>query len=242
MNQLKLETNPRSGRLTVKSRESLARVTGGFSNPGKMPGRAWSISAKRCHVGSELRKIAGTVCSDCFALKNNYRFGPVQAALARRLAAFERDSERWMEAIIIAIDDLALHTKNGKWFRWFDSGDLQSVRMLEILVEIARRLPHVNFWLPTREYKQRKDGTPPIVQSYCEKHGTEWPSNFTVRLSGHFHDMAGPSRIARELNCVISEVVTGGGFDCPSSRQGNHCGECRRCWSKEEFKVIYRKH
>ena len=32
-------------------------ITGGLSNPSKMPGKAYSIPASRCHVGSRLAKL-----------------------------------------------------------------------------------------------------------------------------------------------------------------------------------------
>ena len=44
-------------------------ITGGLSNPSKMPGKAYSIPASRCNVGSRLAKVKGSVCEGCYALK-----------------------------------------------------------------------------------------------------------------------------------------------------------------------------
>ncbi len=38
------------------------------------------------------------------------------------------------------------------FFRWFDSGDLQSVEMVRDIVAVAERTPEIRHWLPTREY------------------------------------------------------------------------------------------
>jgi len=39
-------------------------ITGGLSNPSKMPGRAYSIPASRCNVGSKLAKRLGCQTSE----------------------------------------------------------------------------------------------------------------------------------------------------------------------------------
>ena len=57
---------------------------GGLSAPSKMPSYAWSISAKRCNIGSKLAKVEGSVCHKCYALKGRYMFPMVQNAHLRR--------------------------------------------------------------------------------------------------------------------------------------------------------------
>ena len=63
---------------------------GGLSKPSKMPGYGYSISAKKCHVGSRLRKIENSVCSTCYALKGRYVFDNVKKAHANRFRAMKR--------------------------------------------------------------------------------------------------------------------------------------------------------
>ena len=58
---------------------------GGFSRPSKMPCPAYSIPASLCKVGGKLRKVEGSVCGKCYAMKGNYNYPAVRAALARRL-------------------------------------------------------------------------------------------------------------------------------------------------------------
>ncbi len=45
-----------------------------LSKPSKMPGYGWSTPASRCITGSKLRRIKGSVCHGCYAMKNRYVF------------------------------------------------------------------------------------------------------------------------------------------------------------------------
>ena len=46
------------------------KITHTLSKPGKMPGPAYSISAKNCITGAKLAKVPGSVCAGCYALKD----------------------------------------------------------------------------------------------------------------------------------------------------------------------------
>ena len=92
-------------------------ITGGLSAPSKMPGPAYNLPASQCITGSKLAKVAGTVCHGCYALKGRYRFSNVQAALQRRAASVGH--YLWVKAMSVLV-------KREPWFRWHDSGDIQS--------------------------------------------------------------------------------------------------------------------
>ena len=61
--------------------KQLEVITGGLSAPSKMPCHSFSISAKRCKVGSKLRKVVGSTCNKCYALKGRYVFPNVERAM-----------------------------------------------------------------------------------------------------------------------------------------------------------------
>ena len=113
------------------------KIVGGLSKPSKMPGPAYNLPASACITGQKLVKVPGSVCAGCYALKGRYRFNNVQAALQRRLQAIE--SPEWVEAMIVLI-------KPHKWFRWHDSGDIQSLKHLE---NIFRAVSYTHLTLPT---------------------------------------------------------------------------------------------
>lgn len=71
--------------------------------PKKMPGFAFGISAFDCITGSELRKIPGSVCNKCYAMRGNYTFNHMKGAYARRLEGM--NDPRWVDAMVTLIKD-----------------------------------------------------------------------------------------------------------------------------------------
>lgn len=198
-----------------------------LSAPSKMPCRSFSISAFACNVGGKLAEVKGSVCFDCYARKGFYQMPNVKEALAKRQEQME--SKEWAASMIARI---LLEEKSG-FFRWFDSGDLASLKVLRNIVRIAIALPQIRFWLPTKEYR--------IVQQYRELYGA-FPPNLNVRLSAYMVDKAGPNSLAEKLGVTTSEVSSEGKGDCPAPKQGNKCGDCRSCWDKNTQTVTYNLH
>jgi len=209
-----------------KNKKQAEAIVGTLSKPSKMPGYAYSTPAKRCIIGQKMRKVAGSICAFCYALKGRYVFKNVQLAMEKRFASLT--NSLWVEAITFLIGN----AKNPH-FRWHDSGDLQGIWHLEKIVQVAKNLPHISFWLPTREYS--------FVSEYIEK-GGEVPANLTIRLSALMMDGPAPVGIAQRLGLCVSGASKLGNFNCPSSKQGNKCGDCRKCWDKNEFAIDYKKH
>ncbi len=174
----------------------------------------------------KLRNVSGSICSKCYALKGRYVFPNVKNALMRR---FNKISDpMWVDAMTIAIGG----TESSGFFRWHDSGDIQSLKHLTDICQIAKNLPNISFWLPTREYS--------IVAQYVKQYGA-LPENLTVRLSALMINGQPPVSIANRLGCVTSGV-SDIGFTCPSSAQGNKCLNCRACWDKSVSNVNYKTH
>lgn len=207
------------------SRKQALAVVGSLSKPSKMPCHGYSIPANKCKTGSKLRDVCNSVCSSCYALKGRYMFGNVQTALERRMQAFEHPL--FTGAMASLINDL-----KETHFRWFDSGDLQSVAMLAQIVTIAELTPNCMHWLPTREYS--------IVDDYLAKFG-KFPDNLIVRVSAHMVNHSAPSRFS-----LTSEVYTDMPNDhaqrCPSPEQGNRCIDCRACWDASVPTISYKAH
>ena len=65
-------------------------ITGSLTRTSKMPGLSYSLPAWECKTGSKLRLIPDSVCSMCYALKNNYiRYPAIKAAQYVRLKSFK---------------------------------------------------------------------------------------------------------------------------------------------------------
>lgn len=207
--------------------KQLEVITGGLSAPSKMPCHSFSISAKRCKVGSKLRKVVGSTCNKCYALKGRYVFPNVERAMERRLAAMYASPDKWAAAIVASI-----WKKGEKNFRWHDSGDLQGMNHLMTIVVIAEEMPEVQFWLPTREYG--------IVREYLRKFKC-FPSNLTVRVSAPMIG-AVASEWAHSSSVDAVHTPLTAWVDCPASKQGNKCMDCRACWDQDVEVVNYKKH
>lgn len=151
----------------------------------------------------------------------------VKAVLEKRYQSIGKPE--WVEAMTIAI---RANEKSG-FFRWHDSGDIQSVFHLTKIVQIANNLPNIQFWLPTREYS--------FVSEFVKLYGN-FPSNLTVRLSSLMINGNAPSGIAKVLGLTTSGVSKDKTFTCPAYNQGNKCLSCRACWDKSVKNVSYKLH
>ena len=205
--------------------KQLQDKVGSLSTPSKMPGYGYSTSADDCITGSKLANVKGSICSICYARKGRYVFPNVQNAMKKRLESLERLD--WIDTMV----QLISRKEKSGFFRWHDSGDLQGVWHLEKIAEVARRLPSIKFWLPTREYKIVSDW-----MKFCTK-----PRNLTIRLSAFMMDGPAPVAVAKRLGLTTSGAKKTG-FSCPSSQQGNQCGDCRACWDEAVTNVDYKPH
>lgn len=213
-----------------------AKEAGQISNRNsKMPGSTFAISAKHCNVGGKLANIAGSTCSRCYALKLQNMRPSVNMGwtdnLNKSIAMIEKAPMQWAQWIAFQITKSA--EKTGEHFhRWFDAGDLQSLDMLRAIVLVCEMTPSVSHWLPTREAA--------IVKAYQKQH-RDFPSNLVIRVSSV---MIGDKPIAGYANTstVHRKTDSPDGHICPASQQGNACGSCRACWSREISNVSYPLH
>ena len=192
------------------------QITGGLSAPSKMPGPAYNLPASMCLTGAKLVNVPGSVCAGCYALKGRYRFNNVQQALQRRATSIKHPD--WVDAMVSLI-------MGHKYFRWHDSGDIQSVEHLKKIFEVCKRTPSTKHWMPTREARFLKLLDPAII-----------PSNLIIRMSSHMIDQ-GPVTFWPWTSTVSTKSKT-----CPAQDQGNQCKSCRACWDRKVSNVTYPKH
>ena len=192
------------------------KITGGLSATSKMPGPAYNLPAWQCITGAKLVKVNGAVCAGCYAVKGRYRFNNVQSALRRRAASLMHPD--WIDAMVALIS-------GHEYFRWHDSGDIQSVEHLKRIFEVCKRTPDTKHWMPTREARFLRLMDPDII-----------PSNLIIRMSSHMIDQ-GPVTFWPWTSTVSSSSKT-----CPAQDQGNKCRSCRACWDRKVANVTYPKH
>ena len=131
-----------------------------FSDTSKMPCLSWGIPANLCKIGRRLResgKSGGklTPCTYCYCFSGRISFSNVQKKLQGNWEEYKENPNEWVKAM-----EREIKRRSLLYFRFFHSGDLQSLEMLEKIVEIALRCEKVYFWLPTQER--------PIVKSFLK--------------------------------------------------------------------------
>jgi hypothetical protein len=201
----------------MKSSEAL-KLVGGLSKPSKMPGWAYGIPAAECKTGKKLQNVEGSTCYNCYALKGCYVFKVVQEAQYRRLGSIRHPY--WVRAMTHL-----LQSKKSKFFRWHDSGDVQDLKHLAKIFEVARRTPDVKHWMPTRE-------------AWVKPYEKYKPDNLVIRFSMPMVDQPASGSW---LN--TSTVVTDSSKrTCPAPDQDNACKDCRACWDPNVKNVAYGQH
>ena len=190
------------------------QITGSLTRTSKMPGLSYSLPAWECKTGSKLRKVKGSVCSACYALKGNYtRYKAIKAAQYDRLEKIK--NSLWVAAMVVQV-------KRQKYFRWHDAGDVQDLDHLKKIYSVCRLTPEVKHWMPTRE-------------AWSKNHLDSKPANLVIRFS--------PPMIGqRNDTWPNSSMVVAPGATCPAPKQNNSCGDCRQCWDPLVKVVSYGKH
>ena len=181
-------------------------------------GEPRAVKTHECKTGGKLQNVKGSTCYGCYALKGCYVFKVVQDAQYKRLKAIRHPL--WVRAMAMQIN-----SKKTKFFRWHDSGDIQDLKHLAKIFEVAKRSPDVQHWLPTRE-------------AWTKEYLKQCPENLVIRFS-----MPMVNQPAAESWPQVSTVVTDpSAATCPAPNQDNSCKDCRACWSKDVHNVAYLAH
>ena len=211
------------------TKKQAAIVCGSLTQTSKMPCKSYSLPTEACQTGFKMARVAGSICSDCYADKGFYAMyaKSIKPAQHARLVALE--DSYWVSGMVALIGSDA-------YFRWHDSGDLQGLWHLELIAEVAKLTPDCQHWLPTREYA--------MVKAYIAKHNTI-PSNLTIRLSAMYPDQA--VKVPKSLHGVPGIAASNVhkhsapiGQACAAPAQNGECRDCRACWS--EVTVSYAMH
>jgi hypothetical protein len=118
------------------------------------------------------------------------------------------------------------------YFRWHDSGDLQSVEHLRLIVRVVQATPNVHHWLPTREVG--------VIRAFIEAGGVI-PDNLNIRVSSFF---IGTRPMRRLPEGVTTSTVSWKDAPtvCPAPQQAGKCEDCRACWDKTVANTDYKQH
>lgn len=188
---------------------------------------SWSLPAGPTYCAG----FRGTTCAQCYAGQGRYRMPNVERAQRIRWDWWRTASnpERIRVMSYAIARKLRKQIESGTaYFRVFDSGDFSNPRDVETWIEIARALPQVKFWIPTRCW-----WLPEFQEPLRRLHALP---NVTVRASALDVDGVNPDWP------TVSRVVSDGP-GCPKQTHGNcEAAGCRACWSKDVPSIEYRQH
>jgi len=202
-----------------------------LSKTSKMPCFSISLDARLCHTGSKLAKIPNTPCHKCYALRGFYRMPNTVKAMEKRLHFMT--SSKFIPEMVRLLTVPMGHL----YFRWFDSGDIQSKKMGNDILSVVKQTPYTMHWLPSKEYGWWRN-----IMS--EK---TIPHNVSLRISTPIDDQA-PSaewfNTSTTYTSKDSPAYTG--YICPAhihkELYGKYeCRECRACWNPSVKNIAYIK-
>lgn len=202
-----------------------------------MPGSSFSLPARITCPGAVLTR--SSVCAACYADdRKRYRWKGVKDAQARRLA-FTLDALERGTFIPILLGQILARADHH--FRLHDSGDFFRPDYVDAWAEIARRLPQVLFWAPTRSWARgglpRRHGDLLLASL----HRLAALPNVAVRPSALLINEAPPVLPGFAAGSTVT--TNPAAATCPkSTRIPARCGDCRRCWDEPHRPVIYLKH
>lgn len=225
--------------MTIKAAKQHGVVTKGNA---KIHGSTFSTDPKRCNVGQSLVNVKGSTCESCYALKLAKVYPSAAKSWADNLDLFRNAVStdtvpEWCDAIAHQINAISKNKtkreQSGAFFhRWFTAGDLDSMEMLTAFVRVANLLPHIKFWLPTREKA--------LVSRFKAALGIV-PANMIIRLSSAMVD-GHPVNMTDNTSTTHTKDAEHFGFACPAQNQGGSCGDCSQCWNKKVKNISYAIH
>ena len=197
-----------------------------LSKTSKLGTFSWSLAAFDTCSGS--RNKDGSVvpaCQGCYARGGFYRFGAAKRVRAHNLQDWKR--EDWVADMVTALSKQT-------HFRWFDSGDLYSVKLAEKIYQVMMLTPQVKHWLPTRMVKFSKFAA--VIDRMRSL------PNVMVRFSsdsvtGEFIPGVHGSVIVEAADTAPEST-----FVCGAYTRGGKCGDCRACYDREVDVIAYPAH
>lgn len=205
----------------------ITHATPRLSNASKMPCKSWSLEAGATCPGQWNKAgVQDPVCEDCYAQKGRYEMPNVV-----ELRQYNRQDWRaddWETEMIKAIG-------KRKYFRWFDSGDMFSLRLAHKIYVVMKATPNTKHWLPTR--MARLDKFKPILAKMARL------PNVVVRHSAFGYD----TKPRHKMGSMVyrDKPAPADAHACPA--YATKAGTCRKagcfaCWDKGIPLVAYPGH
>ena len=187
---------------------------------------SWSLEAgTTCPASHDANGQLVDACKGCYAKQGNYRFSNVKKPRLFNQLDWVRDD--W-------VDDMVKTLDSSRYFRWFDSGDMYSIKLAEKIYQVMQRTPWVKHWIPTRMQKFAK------FQDVISR--MEALPNVKVRFSSDSVSGEFTSGVHGSVIVPTDENLPSGVSLCEAYRNDGKCNGCRKCWDKDIPVIAYVAH
>lgn len=196
-----------------------------LSKVSKLDGiKSWSLQAFETCPGARAESgDAVDPCRGCYARFGFYAFPDAKAARAFNKEDWKRTE--WVDEMVHALSKQS-------HFRWFDSGDMYSLKLADKIYQVMKRTPHCRHWLPTRMAKFSK------FQSVIR--AMQALPNVMVRFSSD--SVMGEYGPEHGSTILPDQTVPAGVVRCDAYSRGGKCAGCRACWDKSIPVIGYVQH
>ena len=186
--------------------------------------KSWSLQAGTSCPGS----AGAEVCDGCYALKGMYRFPVVKDARSYNQSDYKKDD--WTFRMISKVNKL-------DYFRWFDSGDVETRELADKIHTVIQGTPSVQHWLPTRSDKIAK------ISSGIKN--IELLPNVAVRRSADNIGLTKPERLGVNSYVIKPDDIANakllGITVCPVTLPGStqkSCDLCTLCYTSSSVAYL----
>lgn len=206
---------------------------------GKKVG-SWSLPAGTSCPGAK----DAEVCKGCYAKKGMYRFPVVKAVREYNRDDYKKDD--WVER-------MAAKVSKFDYFRWFDSGDIETPLLASRIRRVINETPNTKHWLPTRSdkvsaiHKVLDGGTLDTNGSSPIRWNSLFPlnnySNVALRLSADNIGLNNKERPGVNSYVItpeeIFEAKKQGIYVCPVGITGQKsCDTCTMCYTNNPVAYV----
>lgn len=203
---------------------------------GKKTG-SWSLPAGDSCPGAK----DAEVCKGCYAKKGMYRFPVVKNVRKYNKKDYHKDD--WVDRMVAKVSKF-------DYFRWFDSGDIETPELATKITAVINRTRNTTHWIPTRSDKivaiYKNIYNPLLIDGKCRGFSLSSAPNVALRPSADNIGLNNQER-PRVNSYVINksdifEAKKQGIHVCPVGVNPNQksCDTCTVCYTDK--KVAYVLH
>ena len=205
-----------------------------LSQTSKMPCKSLSLPIEEtCKGRFDLNGDIKEICKSCYANKGAYNW--TNSVNLKNHNLREMENKEWVDDMINQ-----LKKNKNKYFRWFDSGDVISQKVLEGIYDICDSTPDINHWIPTKSRDLFNQETWRLLEGLC---------NVKVRYSspsknGKYDNIHGSvaitdkKQLTKDMFLCKAKSI---GFKKNGKPNPKKCHNCRACWHNTKV-IAYEFH